>query len=215
MITATFHFPDLAARLKAARLRIGQEMIVAMQTNRGMLFDNEGRYNGHEAWDGLVLRSGQVLARRGTLKQSLAPGGGTGQAGPGGIAKMSDDGLVTIGSSLGYAPLMNWGTTKMPDGIMRPVHAKALRIPVPGGMQASDRAKTLRTGTARDDAGNKYGVGGPRTAKIKNADTGKTEHFIFRKWVKIPARRFDTITPQDQAEFAAALKSVITDVLNG
>lgn len=199
MIAAELKFPNLAARLKAATKQIGDEMIVAIQTNRGMLFDAEGAYNGHAAWDPLVLRSGQVLANRGVLKKSIAPGNGNGQAGPGGIAKMSDDGLVTVGTDLAYARLMNFGTTKMPDGIMRPTHAKALRIPIPGGKAATDTAKELRAAKG--------------TRQGTNPRTGKSEAFIFRKWVRIPERRFDTITAQDQAEFAAALGAVVAEVM--
>lgn len=177
----SFKFPDLAARLKAARQQIGEEMIVAIQTNRGMLFDAEGAYNGHVAWDPLVLRSGQILKKRGVLSKSIAPVNSGGAAGPGGIARMSDDGLVTVGTAVAYAAMMNWGTTRMPDGIMRPTHAKALRIPVPNG--------------------------------VVNKRTGKKENFIFRKWVRIPARRFDTITAEDKAEFAAALQAVVAEVM--
>lgn len=188
MITATFTFPDLLEKVRANEKRIGEEVIVAMQTNRGMLFDAEGNYNGHEAWAKPRLREGQALANRGVLKKSLAPGTDSGNAGPGGIATI-DGQKVTIGTDVAYAAMMNFGTTRMPDGIMRPVRAKALRIPLPSGKKATAGAKKLR----------------------KTSDEG----FIYRKWVRIPERRFDTITQADRDEFDAAFAAAIAEVLRG
>jgi phage gpG-like protein len=205
VITARFTFPDLASALRHAERRISEEMIVAMQTNRGLLFDNQGAYNGHPAWDPLMLRSGQILANRGVLKKSIAPGTGSGQPGPGGIATMAD-GVVTIGTAVASAALMNYGTTQMPDGVMRPVKAKALMIPIPGGAKATEAAKTLRRG--RDENGERT----EKAKKIKTKD-GRTQHVIFRKWVRIPARPFNTITSADRAEFAAALQAVMDEVM--
>ena len=188
MIDAKFTFPDLAEKLRAHRHRIDAEMIVAMQTNRGMLFDNEGAYNGHAKWDSPMLRSGQAGKQRGTLSKSLAPGTPSGEAGPEGIVRV-DGSTYTIGTNVAYAAMFNWGTTKMPDGIMRPVRAKALRIPLPSGKKATPVAKALR----------------------KSGSDG----FIFRKWVKIPPRRFDDITDQDAAQFQAAFTAIIAEVMRG
>ncbi len=188
MIAAEFTFPDLVTKVRANERRIGEEIIVAMQTNRGMLFDAEGNYNGHEAWAKPMLREGQALAARGVLKKSLAPGTTNGNAGPGGIAQI-DGQKYTIGTDVAYAAMMNFGTTKMPDGIMRPVRAKALRIPLPSGKKATKAAKTLRKGS--------------------------DEGFIYRKWVRIPERRFDVITQQDREEFDAAFAAAVAEVLRG
>ncbi len=192
MIAADFTVPDLLAKLHEHEQRIGQEVIVAMQTNRGMLFDAEGAYNGHDKWESLTLRAGQILANRGVLKKSLAPGTPSGEPGAGGVARIAGN-VMTIGTNVAYAGLMNWGTTQMPDGVMRPTHAKALRIPIPGGKKATETAKGLR----------------------KKSNKTKDPGFMFVKYVKIPARRFDTITEQDQNDFQGAYAAAIAQVLNG
>ncbi len=198
MIEATFKFPDLADKLRLAADKIRQELVVAMQTNRGMLFDAEGAYNGHTPWKGLLLRAGQILASRGVLKKSLAPDSPTGQAGPGGYVK-SDPQIVTIGTNVAYASTMNWGTTRMPGGVMRPVNGQALRIPLPEGKRATEMAKELGKGKKRST----------------DAHDGKEKKFIFVKSVKIPARRFDDVTPQDTREFRDALEAALAEALNG
>lgn len=189
-------FPKLSQRLLEHQEQITREIVVAIQTNRGMLFDAEGAYNEHKPWAPLVLRTGQVLARRGVLKKSLAPGGGTGQAGPGGYVDMDGQGVVTVGTNVAYAAMMNFGTTKMPGGVLRPVRAKALAIPLPDGKWASDVTKALRKGAVK-----------------RVGPSGKNERVIFRKWVKIPARRFDTITARDKDEFAEVARNAIVEAL--
>lgn len=201
MISIILEFPDLAAKLTKAREAIQREMIVAVQTNRGMLFDNEGAYNGHEPWDTLSLRTGQILAQRGILKKSLAPMSANGQAGPGGYVNMDGQGVIRLGTNVAYAAMMNWGTTNMPGGVLRPTHAKALRIPLPKGKAASDKAEDIKVGQRR--------------AKIKKGQKlgRKDEYVIFAKWVKIPARRFDTLTAEDEREFAEATTAAIAEAL--
>jgi len=201
MISIIMEFPDLAEKLTKAQGEITREIVVAIQTNRGLLFDNEGNYNGHDAWDALSLRSGQILAQRGVLKKSIAPMNGTGQPGPGGYVNMDGAGTVRVGTNVAYAAMMNFGTTNMPGGVLRPTHAKALRIPLPKGKAASDKADDIKVGQRR--------------AKIKKGKKlgRKDEYYIFAKWVKIPARRFDTITSQDQAEFVEAITTAIAEAL--
>lgn len=201
MIEVSMSFPKLSQRLTAARDAIAAELIVAIQTNRGMLFDAEGGYNGHAPWDPLVLRTGQILAQRGVLKKSIAPSGSSGKPGPGGYVSMDGRGVVTVGTAVAYAALMNFGTVNMPGGVMRPVRAKVLRIPLPKGESANDAAEDIKVGQRRKKikAGEKLGR--------------KDEYFIYRKWVKIPARRFDTITEQDAAEFAEAARNAIVEAL--
>ncbi len=198
MIAINFSMPNLAEKLQASSDKIRQELVVAMQTNRGMLFDAEGSYNGHEPWAPLLLRAGQILSNRGVLKKSFAPMGASGNAGPDGYVK-SDETVTTIGTNVASASLMNWGTTKLPGGVMRPVHAKALRIPIPEGKRATPTAKEIGKGLKRRH----------------NERTQKDEKFIFVKSVKIPARRFDNLTEQDARDFRDALEAALTEALNG
>ena len=190
MIAISMSFPNLAAKLMNARTAIQTEMVVAMQFNRGMLFDSEGAYNGHTPWDPLILRSGQIMAQRGVLKKSIAPM--TGEAGPGGYVRMDSEGTIAMGTNVAYAALMNYGTKRMPGGVLRPVHAKALRIPIPAGKSATVAAK------------------GIRRMLVKK---GKDPNFIFVQWVRIPERRFDTISAQDKRDFIAAAKAAIAEAL--
>ncbi len=183
-------FPDLAGKLLKADQELKLFVAAMMQTNRGMLFDREGAYNGHKKWAPLVFRQGQILSNRGVLRQSLAPSSPTGRPGPDGIVEFGN-GVVTIGTNLVYARLMNDGTVNMPGGVLRPVNAKALKIPVPGGKGATDVAKSLRKGAS---------------------GKGK-DKFIFRKSVKIPARNFDDWTKEDELELAQAYMNKVAEVL--
>lgn len=202
MIDVVMKFPKLSQRLLEHQEQIKAEIVVAIQTNRGMLFDAEGSYNGHEPWDPLVLRTGQILARRGVLKKSIAPSSSSGKPGPGGYVSMDGKGVITVGTEVAYAAMMNFGTTKMPGGVLRPVRAKALAIPLPEGKWANDAARELRKTEGKKRVNN--------TGKLA---TSSVQNVIFRKWVKIPARRFDTITDQDAAEFAEAARNAIVEAL--
>jgi phage gpG-like protein len=101
---------------------------------------------------------------------------------------------ITIGTKMAYARMMNDGTTRMPGGVLRPVHAKALKIPLPSGQKATDTAKTLRKGAAKGE---------------------KNERFIFRKSVKIPARPFDNWTEEDEVELKVAVENRLKEIFDG
>lgn len=198
-----FSFPGWKERILKNWDDIHLFIAAQMQFNRGMLFDNEGLYNGHDKWAELRFRSGQILSHRGTLRKSIAPIGGVvgpnakGKPGPNGIVRVAGN-EVTIGSTLIYARMMNDGTTKMPGGVLRPVKAKALKIPLPEGKQATDLAKELR-----------------KSGKTLPIEGRKTPgRFIFRKSVKIPARPYDTWTKEDQDELTEALTNKIARILN-
>lgn len=197
-VALALKFPDLSAKLQASADKVRQELVVAMQTNRGMLFDAEGAFNGHTPWAPLLLRAGQILANRGVLKKSLAPGTTSGQAGDGGYVR-ADAQIVTIGTDIAYASTMNWGTTRMPGGVMRPTNAQALRIPLPEGKKATETAKEIGKGRKRST----------------DARSGKDQKFMFVKSVKIPARRFDNMTPQDERDFRDALEAALVEALRG
>lgn len=174
MIDLKFTMPDLRKRFKDHRNEIMLVLAAAMQTNRAMMFDKDGADNGKPKWPGLVLRRGRPLQKTGTLRKSFAPNNDGIKPGKGKDSVLTIDGRrVTIGTKIAYAPMMNNGTTKMPGGVLRPVRAKALKIPLEGGK------------------------------------------FMFRKSVRIPARRMDLVTDQDRAEWSDTLANYIASILNG
>lgn len=182
-------FPDWKRRVKEREEEINLFIAANMQTNRGMLFDASGSYNGHEKWKKLVLRQGQPLSKTGALRRSIGPmnDGKRPVQSPSGIVRMSGN-TITIGTKLAYARMMNDGTKNLPGGVLRPIHAKALRIPLPGGQGATKVAKSLRKSEGK---------------------------FMFRKSVKIPPRPFDTWTKEDQEELSEALREKLAEILNG
>ena len=108
-----------------------EALAASLQTNRGMLFMNSGKANGHPGWAPLKYRVGQPLLKRGHLSLSMAPrnDGVVPGKGPQSILRYSS-GIVTIGSALPYAAMMNWGTEGLPGGVLRPKNAKALRFKI-------------------------------------------------------------------------------------
>lgn len=227
LVSFELKFPDLAQKLKKHEKDIELFIAAQMQFNRGMMFDQEGAYNGHDRWAELKFRDGQILSRRGTLRKSIAPKAAQGKPGPGGIVKFGS-GLVTIGSSLKYAALMNWGTTKLPGGVLVPKNAKALKIPVPQGNKAGVAAKAIQD-AALDKQIRKIYDKIARTKSQKTFDKlilrlnvleskkgeGKGPvKFIFRKSVRIPERRYDQWNSEDQKELSIAVRNKIVKVLN-
>lgn len=145
-VEISFKFPDWAERIKAHEAQLNLFTAAQIQTNRGMLFDAEGGRNGHQKWVPLRLRSGQILSNRGTLRQSIAPFNPRGEPGPDGIVKFAGD-VIMLGTRLGYARMMNDGTTKMPGGVLRARNAKALKIPLPSGASATQATRKIRSAT--------------------------------------------------------------------
>lgn len=200
LVTMSFKFPDWPKKVLRAKKELALFQAAQIQFNRGMLFDKEGAYNGRPRWAELKFRNGMILSKRGTLRKSIAPINPKGSAGPDGIVRFSGD-KITVGTSLMYARLMNDGTTKLPGGVLRPVKAKALMIPLPNGKAATDAAKSLRKGAS--------------SLLSVNPKTGRTQktNVIFRKWVRIPARPFDDWTAEDQNEFEIAVENKVWEVL--
>lgn len=195
-VNVDFKWPDLEDRLKKAEGEINLFLAAAIQTNRGLLFDSEGSYNGRPGWAPLKLRKGQILSDRGVLRKSIAPYNADGKPGPDGIVVIQPDAII-VGTTLLYAQMMNDGTTKMPGGVLRPVHAKALKIPLPSGANATPAAKSLRKKT-----------------KFSTSADGTRGKFLFRKSVRIPARPFNDWNQQDQDEVNEALVNKAAEILN-
>lgn len=229
MLEIEFTFPAWAEIIKANEDRINLFQAATIQFNRAMIFDNEGAYNGRKKWAPLKFRNGQILTKTGTLRKSIGPVRGGGMPGQDGIVRILEDQII-VGTKLGYARMMNDGTTKMPGGVLRATKAKALKIPLPQGKQATDIAKELSRGSIaakvsalrekRDRAispttEKKYQDKIDRLqVKVRNNESGP-DKFIFRKTVRIPARPFDDWNEQDQEEFDTALLNLITEILNG
>lgn len=230
MIEIDFEMPNLYDKVQRHRDEIHLSLAAAIQTNRGMLFDQEGAYNGHDAWAPLRFRSGQILSDRGTLRKSLAPRPAKGAAGPDGIVELGAD-VVTVGTMIKYAAMMNFGTVGLPGGVLRPTHAKVLKIPLPQGKSANDSAKKLQEESGKQKASRlliqlegkmarskkpevvaKYA---DRIAKVqKRLKTGQGgAKFIYRKWVKIPPRPFDMVNDEDRLEFESVMANKIMEVL--
>jgi len=209
-----------------------------VQFNRGMLFDKSGAYHGHPAWKPLKLRAGKPLLDRGTLRKSMAPSkqppktekGVTSLVGPSGFIAYRGN-TITVGTRLHYAKLMNFGTEQMPDGKLTAKDAKALKIPVPQGKRAGKGAikinkapvekklKSLQESLKGERLLGRRARIRKQIAATKNQLKNKkfktgSDKFIFRKSVKIPARRFDQWNDLDQKNLNEALKEYITNVLN-
>ncbi len=134
MIKLELKVPDLAKKFKDHQHDIMLVLAATMQTNRSMMFDKDGADNGKEKWAPLVLRKGRPLQLTGTLRKSMGPQTDGIRPGSGKESVLKINGItVTIGTKLAYAPMMNDGTTKMPGGVMVPVKAKALKIPLGNG----------------------------------------------------------------------------------
>jgi phage gpG-like protein len=149
-------FPLLDQVFRKKRTELMLTLAAAMQTNRSMMFDKDGADNGKPKWKPLVLRQGRPLQKTGTLRKSFAPKNDGRKPARGKDTVLLIAGKkVTIGTSLAKARLLNDGTAKMPGGVLRPVHAKALKIPLGKSkfmFRASVRipARPMDTVTAED-----------------------------------------------------------------
>lgn len=107
---------EMADKLKAALPGV---LAANLQTQRAMVFDTEGRYNGRPGWAPLKHRKGQILKDTGTLSKSMGPkpsGNKPGHA-VGSILRMSDN-VVTIGTDIAYAAIHNNGALIAPHEVM-------------------------------------------------------------------------------------------------
>lgn len=180
-----FEFPDWAETVTRELPNLRLFIAAQIQTNRGMMFDNEGADNGKPKWAQLKFRKGQILSDTGNLRKSWSPSNPKGTPGTDGIVEFSGD-TISVGTKVLYASLMNWGTTQMPGGVLRAKNAKALKIPLPSGMAATKTAK-----------------------QISKSEGG----FMFRKSVKIPARRMDLWTEQDDEEISIAVANKLMEIM--
>lgn len=121
-----FKFPPLLERYKNQFKRILIGIAADIQTNRGLLFYNEGAYNGHEKWKdlkgGLSKRSAgkglmarRILQKTGALKNSISPKAeGDGSPGENGYVKFEGTksvAIVKVGTTIAYAGIHDQGGT--------------------------------------------------------------------------------------------------------
>lgn len=206
-------FPEWLLRLKQREDEIYLLVAATMQTNRGQMFDTSNA--GRTLWAPLKLRDGQPLSQRGALRQSFGPSndGRRPAKHPDGIVKFAS-GVVTIGTSVAYAPIHNLG------GVIRPVKSKFLWIPLPDGKANSsnaptDEAKKLRKSVGRrkkGDTGWKWTKNEEGTLIVRSP-SGKV--FLLAKKVEIPKRPMDEWISSDQEELEGVLQAKIAEVLNG
>lgn len=128
-VQVTWKFPNWAKKITEKKNDLMLLAAASIQTNRAMLFQNEGAYNGHKKWAPLKTRDGQILAKSGALKNSIGPMGASVRPMKklGSIVQFKGDD-VQVGTNLPYAPIQNYGgviTPKRPGGVLRFWHEKA------------------------------------------------------------------------------------------
>lgn len=138
-VQVSFQFPKLFNELQANQDRIERVIAGTIQTQVGMRFDAEGAHNGHEKWEPLKMRDGQILSLTGTLRKSMSPPGADGNPGPQGFVRSQGsvmDLLTEVGTKLIYAGTHNNGA------IIRPKTKRALKYvnPSSGGVVFSMRS---------------------------------------------------------------------------
>lgn len=115
--SAKFEFPDLLGEFERSFDRLSMAIASTVQTQVGMRFNTEGSYNGHERWEPLKMRKGQILSLSGTLRKSISPPIADGRPGTHGFVDSSglpSDMIVDVGSKLIYASTHNEGATIVP-----------------------------------------------------------------------------------------------------
>jgi phage gpG-like protein len=228
LVKIDFKFPKWSKTFKEKLPEIYAVMAASAQTNRALLFDSEGGYNGHTPWKPLKFRAGQPLRDKGRLKNSIGPLAKNGQPvkSPDGILKYGgspDRPIVTIGTTLYYAALMNNG------GIVRAKNGHALAIPMPLGKnltklgkEVSKKATHIKVLHARLDemkkiherTGSKLLAGKISRLEKLTKNRNKSQRFLFVKKVKIPARPFDTWNRLDQLNMERTLIAKLNQILN-
>jgi phage gpG-like protein len=198
LVAITTKFPPWLLQIKQREDDIYLLIAATLQTNRGLMFDNlnAGRPT---PWVPLKLRDGQPLSKTGALRQSFAPqNDGEKPAKRDGTIVRYADGVVTVGTSLAYAPIHNHG------GVIRPVRHQFLWIPLPDGKANSANAPTEEARALRKGAGRKKKDSGwvwkkqEGGALTVRAPSGKV--FLLAKKVTIPKRPMDEWAPADQLE---------------
>lgn len=121
-VNVDIQMPDFTASSLKALMDLPLLIAATVQTQRGMIFDNEGAYNGRPRWEPLKFRQGQILKDKGTLSKSIAPqnNGIKPSRAEGTILESAGD-MVRVGTKIPYAETHELGATikpKQPGGLL-------------------------------------------------------------------------------------------------
>lgn len=109
-VEVSIQIPDFNGMSLQAIARAPLIIAATIQTQRGFIFDHEGQYNGHEKWEPLKLRPGQILKDTGTLSKSIGPrNDGTRPARSKGTILQAKGDMVTVGTDIKYADIHDRG----------------------------------------------------------------------------------------------------------
>jgi phage gpG-like protein len=101
----------LSEELKRRWPDVVNAVAATVQTNRAMLFDREGAYNGHTKW-APISRPGRILQDTGRLRRSIVPGRqGSGKPGANGVIVV-DARIVRVETKVEYAATHENGDPK-------------------------------------------------------------------------------------------------------
>lgn len=142
LVSIDIKIPNYLKRLQGSLKRIQIAMAADIQTNRGLMFDAEGAYNGHPKWKDLksgankrIAKNGmqerQILRKSGALKNSIAPTGASGRAGPGGTVILEGTiaaPAVRVSTQIKYAAIHDKGGTIRHPGTANGF-GKGIKIP--------------------------------------------------------------------------------------
>lgn len=114
-VEVSLDFPDFDAKTLKMLQDLPLLIAATVQTQRGMIFANEGQYNGRQKWAPLKFRQGQILKDTGTLSKSIGPknNGKRPVMANGSIVEMKPD-MVTVGTDIAYAVVHEEGRTIYP-----------------------------------------------------------------------------------------------------
>lgn len=127
-VSVDIRMPDFD-RKQMWMLRVVPMLIAAsVQTQRGLIFQHEGQWNGRSKWAPLKFRDGQILKDTGTLSKSIAPKHSPDKPGRenGTILEAHND-IVSVGTDIAYAIIheegrVYHGTPEMPLAFPAPIY---------------------------------------------------------------------------------------------
>ncbi len=184
MVKLQFTFPRLEKRFKDRQRDIMLVLAASMQTNRSMMFDKDGADNGKDQWEKLKWRSGRPLQKTGVLRKSMAP---------------RNDGIVP-GAEKSSVLNVSGRTVEIGTNLLSARMMNDGTSKMAGGVLRPVKAKALKFPIPQNTKG--------------LTEKEKERGFMFRKWVRIPARRMDEVTSEDQAEWSQTLSNYIASILN-
>ena len=130
---------DIYKRVYEHKADLMNLIAATLQTQRAMIFDKEGAYNGREKWkpsQRALKKGGMTLSKSGALRRSIAPrNNGIVPGKDRGTIIMIEGTKVSIGTTLAYAAIHNYGgTIKHPgtrNGFGRGIRIRPHNIVIP------------------------------------------------------------------------------------